>query len=101
MINAGLSIARTILKSPKIILLDEATSHLDSENENLIKQALDSLFSNRTSVVIAHRLSTIIDAEQIIVMEDGAVVECGNHQQLLALNGHYKSLYDAQFSNTQ
>jgi ABC-type multidrug transport system fused ATPase/permease subunit len=95
-----LSIARTILKNPKIILLDEATSHLDSENENLIKEALDSLFVNRTSIVIAHRLSTIIDASQIIVMEDGAVVESGTHQELLALNGHYKSLYDAQFSKT-
>jgi ATP-binding cassette subfamily B protein len=93
-----LSIARTILRNPKIILLDEATSSLDSENENLIKNAMDELFKNRTSVVIAHRLSTIVDATQIIVMDNGSVVECGTHKDLIAMNGHYKALYDAQYS---
>jgi ABC-type multidrug transport system fused ATPase/permease subunit len=86
------------LRNPKIILLDEATSSLDSENENLIKNAMDELFKNRTSVVIAHRLSTIVDATQIIVMDNGSVVECGTHKDLIAMNGHYKALYDAQYS---
>lgn len=86
------------MRNPKIILLDEATSSLDSENENLIKKAMDELFKNRTSIVIAHRLSTIRDADQIIVMENGSVVECGKHEELIAMDGHYKALYDAQYS---
>lgn len=92
-----LSIARVILKDPKILILDEATSALDSISESLIQQSLDVLMKNRTSIVIAHRLSTILAADQILVINKGKVVEQGKHDDLLALDGVYKKLYETQF----
>lgn len=92
-----LSIARVFLKDPKILILDEATSSLDSLSEGLIQDALSSLLKNKTSLVIAHRLSTIMSADKIIVLEDGQEVERGTHQQLLKNDGMYKLMYDTQF----
>ena len=92
-----LSIARVILKNPKILILDEATSALDSISESLIQQALESLMKNRTSIVIAHRLSTILQADSILVVSNGKIVEQGQHDELLELNGVYKKLYETQF----
>jgi ABC-type multidrug transport system fused ATPase/permease subunit len=91
-----LSIARAILKDPAILILDEATSALDTESEKLVQEALTNLMKNRTSIVIAHRLSTIANADEIIVMNKGEIIERGNHSQLLALNGTYKKLCDMQ-----
>jgi subfamily B ATP-binding cassette protein MsbA len=91
-----LSIARAILKNPAILILDEATSALDTESEKLVQEALTNLMKNRTSVVIAHRLSTIANADEIIVMNKGEIIERGDHNQLLALNGTYKKLCDMQ-----
>ncbi|MBL7920275.1 MAG: ABC transporter ATP-binding protein [Bacteroidia bacterium] len=91
-----LSIARAILKNPSILILDEATSALDTESEKLVQEALTNLMKNRTSVVIAHRLSTISNADEIIVMHKGEIIERGNHSQLLALDGTYKKLCDMQ-----
>ncbi len=92
-----LSIARVFLKDPKILILDEATSSLDSLSEGLIQEALSSLLKNKTSLVIAHRLSTIMSADKILVLEDGKEVERGTHQQLLQNDGMYKLMYDTQF----
>ena len=92
-----LSIARVFLKDPKILILDEATSSLDSLSEGLIQEALSSLLKNKTSLVIAHRLSTIMSADKIIVLENGQEVERGTHQQLLQNDGMYKLMYDTQF----
>lgn len=91
-----LSIARAVLKDPDILILDEATSALDTESEKLVQEALGNLMKNRTSIVIAHRLSTIANADEIIVMHKGEIIERGNHEQLLALNGTYKKLCDMQ-----
>ena len=91
-----LSIARAILKNPAILILDEATSALDTESEKLVQEALTNLMKNRTSVVIAHRLSTIANADEIIVMNQGEIIERGNHNSLIALNGTYKKLCDMQ-----
>ena len=91
-----INIARAVLKNPDILILDEATSALDTESEKLVQEALQKLMKNRTSIVIAHRLSTINNADEIIVMSNGEIVERGNHQQLLALNGQYKKLCDMQ-----
>jgi subfamily B ATP-binding cassette protein MsbA len=91
-----LSIARAILKNPPILILDEATSALDTESERLVQDALSNLMKNRTSIVIAHRLSTIANADEIIVMHKGEIIERGNHSELLALNGTYKKLCDMQ-----
>jgi ATP-binding cassette subfamily B protein len=88
-----LAIARMLLKDPAIVILDEATSHLDSENEAAIQRALDTALHGRTAVVIAHRLSTIVDADQILVMDEGRIVEHGRHQDLLAAGGLYAELY--------
>ncbi len=91
-----LSIARAVLKNPPIMILDEATSALDTESEKLVQQALENMMKNRTSLVIAHRLSTIQNADQIIVMQAGKIVEQGKHQSLLAKNGVYKKLVEMQ-----
>jgi ATP-binding cassette subfamily B protein len=89
-----LAIARMLLKDPAVVILDEATSHLDTENEALIQQALETALSGRTSLVIAHRLSTITSADQIIVLDEGVVVEQGTHDELRALGGLYETLYE-------
>jgi len=91
-----LSIARAVLKNPPILILDEATSALDTESERLVQDALTNLMKNRTSIVIAHRLSTIKHADEICVLHEGAIVERGNHDALLAKNGVYKKLNDLQ-----
>ncbi len=91
-----ISIARAILKNPPILILDEATASLDTESEKLVQQALDRLMSNRTTIAIAHRLSTIRNADIIIVMNEGEIVEKGTHTELVALDGYYKKLYDMQ-----
>ncbi|MBC8266827.1 MAG: ABC transporter ATP-binding protein [Flavobacteriales bacterium] len=91
-----LSIARAILKNPPILILDEATSSLDTESEKLVQDALNNLMQSRTSIVIAHRLSTIQNADKIIVLHEGKVVEYGTHNELLVNNKHYKKLYDLQ-----
>jgi ATP-binding cassette subfamily B protein len=94
-----LTIARTILADPRILILDEATSSVDTRTEVLIQKAMDNLMSNRTSFVIAHRLSTIKNADVILVMKDGDIIEQGNHETLLKANGFYSGLYKSQFEN--
>jgi subfamily B ATP-binding cassette protein MsbA len=91
------AIARAILAEPKILILDEATSSLDSESEALIQDGLQTLRRGRTTFVIAHRLSTIRSADQILVLEGGEIVERGTHEELLAAGGRYKQLYDKQY----
>ena len=93
-----LTIARAFLANPTILILDEATSSVDTRTEVMIQQAMAALRSSRTSFVIAHRLSTIRDADIILVMDEGDIVEQGNHSQLLAAHGAYYNLYNAQFS---
>jgi ATP-binding cassette subfamily B protein len=94
-----LALARVILKDPKILVLDEATSNLDSESERLIQEALKRVMEKRTSIVIAHRLSTILAADQILVIDRGKIVEKGTHPQLVTKNGLYAHLYQTQFKN--
>jgi len=91
-----LAIARLLLKSPAVVILDEATAHLDSENEGLVQAALQSALKGRTSIVIAHRLSTVRDADQILVLEKGQIVERGKHDELVARGGLYADLYNRQ-----
>ncbi len=96
-----IAIARALLKNPRILILDEATSSLDSESEKLVQEALEILMEGRTSIIIAHRLSTIRSADQILVLDNGIITEQGTHQELLALeNGLYKNLSNLQFSNS-
>jgi ATP-binding cassette subfamily B protein len=92
-----LSIARAILKDPQILVLDEATSHLDSQSEVYVQQALEELMRDRTTVVIAHRLSTVMSADKILVMNQGRVIEQGTHEELLRRGGMYAELYHTQF----
>jgi len=94
-----ITIARAILADPKILILDEATSSVDTRTELLIQAAMDNLMKNRTSFIIAHRLSTIRDADLILVMDNGDIVEQGNHRELLAKKGFYANLYYSQFEN--
>ena len=91
-----LAIARLLLKSPSVVILDEATAHLDSENEQLVHAALETALKGRTSIVIAHRLSTVRDADQILVLEKGSIVERGTHDELVAQGGLYSELYNRQ-----
>ena len=95
-----LALARVLLKNPRIMILDEATSHLDSESEALIQEALEKLYANRTSIVIAHRLSTILSADLILVMDRGEIIESGSHEDLLGLGGLYAHLYETQFNKS-
>src|SRR4029079_19362859 len=93
-----LAIARLLLKAPSVVVLDEATAHLDSESEVAVQRALKTALAGRTSLVIAHRLSTIRDADQILVVDDGAIFEQGKHDDLIARNGLYADLYETQFA---
>ena len=96
-----LTIARAILADNKILILDEATSSVDTRTEVQIQKAMDNLMKGRTSFVIAHRLSTIRDADLILVMKDGDIIEQGSHEELLAKKGFYADLYNSQFDKTQ
>ena len=93
-----LTIARAILADNRILILDEATSSVDTRTEELIQSAMDNLMKGRTSFVIAHRLSTIKNADIILVMKDGDIIEQGNHEELMAQNGFYADLYNSQFA---
>lgn len=93
-----LAIARAMVKNPELLIFDEATSALDNESEKVVQQAIDHAMENRTALVVAHRLSTIKNADKIIVMEKGKVMEAGNHQELFDMNGLYRKLYDIQFA---
>jgi ATP-binding cassette subfamily B multidrug efflux pump len=94
-----LAFIRAYVYNPSILVLDEATSSIDTESEILIQNAIDKLTKGRTSIVIAHRLSTIQKADNIIVLEKGKILEMGNHQALLEKDGHYRNLYDLQFKD--
>jgi len=95
-----ISLARAILRDPRVLILDEATSDVDTETEMYIQRALDRVMKGRTVFVIAHRLSTIRNADQILVLNHGVVVECGNHEELLAKGGYYRELYEIQFADS-
>ena len=92
-----LAIARVLLKDPRILVLDEATSALDSQTELQIQEAMKPLMEGRTTVAIAHRLSTVLAADQILVLDDGRLVEAGTHAELIAKDGLYATLYEIQF----
>ncbi|HKP10620.1 MAG TPA: ATP-binding cassette domain-containing protein, partial [Blastocatellia bacterium] len=96
-----IAIARALLKNPAILILDEATSSLDSESERLVQDALEVLMRGRTTFVIAHRLSTVRRADRIVVLHDGAIIEQGTHGELIAKGGLYKQLYDLQFRDEE
>jgi ATP-binding cassette subfamily B protein len=90
------AIARTILKNPPILLLDEATSALDTHTEREIQSALKEVSKNRTTLVVAHRLSTVVDADEILVLDHGQIIERGQHDELVARGGHYASMWNKQ-----
>jgi ABC-type multidrug transport system fused ATPase/permease subunit len=92
-----LAIARALLKNPQILILDEATSSLDMESEQLVQEALENLMVNRTSIVIAHRLSTIKNADKIVVIDENKIHQIGTHNELMNTEGVYKRLYEIQF----
>ena len=96
-----MAVARALLADPRILILDEATSNLDTESERLIQESLRSLLSGRTSFVIAHRLSTITDADRIIVLEGGRIVEEGTHAELMQLSGRYQEMVRVQLCPTE
>jgi ATP-binding cassette, subfamily B, bacterial len=96
-----IALARLLLKAPSVVVLDEATAHLDSESEAAVQRALKTALAGRTSLVIAHRLSTIIQADQILVIDDGTVTERGTHDELLAAGGLYTELYHTQFASQE
>ena len=96
-----ISLARTVLRTPRILILDEATSSLDSESENLITEALERVMSGRTCLIIAHRLSTVMGADRILVLRAGRLVESGPHAELLAAGGYYRHLFEQQFGPLQ
>ena len=96
-----LSIARAFLAHPKILILDEATSSVDTRTEKKIQDAMVNLMKNRTSLIIAHRLSTIQDADCIVVMDQGKIVEMGNHDELITRKGRYYNLYMTQFAGQE
>ena len=94
-----IAIARAVLKNSPILLLDEATSALDSESETIIKESINNLSKNKTTLIIAHRLSTVINADKIVVIDNGQIVEQGNHDELLKKRGAYSVLYHSQFNS--
>ena len=96
-----LTIARAILADNRVLILDEATSSVDTRTEERIQKAMDNLMEGRTSFIIAHRLSTIRNADLILVMKDGDIIEQGNHEELLAQNGFYADLYNSQFEEAE
>jgi ATP-binding cassette, subfamily B, bacterial len=96
-----LALARLLLKSPGLIVLDEATAHLDSESEAAVQRALDTALRGRTAVVIAHRLSTVRGADQILVVDGGRIVERGTHRELMTRGGVYSDLYTTQFADQE
>ena len=92
-----ISFARALLADPRILILDEATSNIDTKTERLVQQGIEKLLQGRTSFVIAHRLSTIRDCDRIMVVEDGRIIEHGNHESLMAIKGNYYNLYMSQY----
>jgi len=93
-----LAIARAMVKNPELLIFDEATSALDNESEKVVQEAINNAMVNRTALVVAHRLSTVRNADRIVVMERGKVMESGSHEELLEHNGMYRYLYEIQFA---